>query len=202
MSRLLLLLSAVAFSLAVAPAAPIPPPPKTPPLYFPTMVGTKWVYQTEGEKGERVEVLMDVKDKDGAKLVETGCVYDGEVKYDRTVSVTEKGLCVIALSNLTVDEPFWELKLPHKAGNKWEYVFPIPSFLTWKGTAVADGPEVVEVPAGKCEAIRVTIAPNHEESQLRFITWYAPRVGKIKEIVKWKAKDRVEVLKSFTPGKD
>lgn len=201
MSRLLVLFSAAVLPLAIAPAAPIPPPPKTPPLYFPTKVGTKWVYQAEGEKKESVEVVMEVAEKDGAKLVRIGYESKAKMIFDHTISVSEKGLCIIDSQISPLDEPFWLLKLPHKANNKWDVVVAPTVFDPLKGTALADGPEKVDVPAGKFEAIRVKTVLQYDNGQLQITTWYAQQVGKVKEVKDGVIKS-VEVLKSFSPGKD
>lgn len=202
MSRLLVLLSAVTLLLAVAPAAPVPPPPKTPPLYFPTTVGAKWVYQTEGNKDEKVEMVMKVEDKDGEKWVAIGSEWKGKVDYRHAISVSDKGLAVVDTDVSDLDEPSWLLKLPHKAGNKWDYVIALPGVGKWKGKAIADGTEKVEVPAGKFEAIRVKLDITFAGDRRQTTAWYAPGVGMLKQIVKSESGERVEVLKSFTPGKD
>jgi hypothetical protein len=201
MTRPLVLLSAVLVSLAGVPAAPVPPPPKTPPLYFPTTVGTRWVYQTQGEKRESVEVVMEVKEKDGEKWVAVGSECEGKVEYHHAISVSDKGLAVVDTSVSDLDEPSWLLKLPHKAGNKWDYGIAPACVGQWKGTALADGPEKVTVPAGRFEAIRVKVDITFAGDRRRVTTWYAPGIGKVKEIVTTDSGDRVEVLKSFTPGK-
>src|SRR5262249_33596713 len=157
-------LSAAVVLFAVAQAAPVPPPPKTPPLYFPTKVGTKWVY--ENDKRESVEVVMEVKEKDGAKLVKIGYENDGKAVYDRTISVSEKGLSMVETGISPLSEPCWELRLPHKANNKWDVVLAPVVFSTLKGTAVANGPEKVDVPAGKFEAIRVKLDIAYDDGQL------------------------------------
>ncbi len=202
MSRLLVLLSAAVVPFAVAPAAPVPPEAKKPGLYFPTKVGTKLVYQAEGEKHERVEVVMEVEDKDGAKIVTMGFLSRGKVEPHNVVSVSDKGLCIVDTNVSDLDEPMWLLKLPHKDGNKWDFVIAPAAIGKWKGTAVASGPDKVEVPAGKFEAIRVELDITFAGDRTRITTWYAPGVGNVKEIHKSEFNERVEVLKSFTPGKD
>jgi hypothetical protein len=198
MSRLLVLLSAAAVSFAIAPAAPVPPEAKKPGLYFPTKVGTKWVYQTEGEKHESVEVVMEIEDKEGEKLVKIGHERDGKAVYDCTIAVSEKGLSLVETGISPLGEPCWLLKLPHKSNNKWDVVLSPVVFSTLKGKAVANGPEKIEVPAGKFEAIRVKIDLAYDDGREMITTWYAPGIGKVKEV----RGERIEVLKSFTPGKD
>src|SRR5438045_9595112 len=107
MIRLLVVFSALVPVLAAAPAAPIPPEAKKPAPYFPTKVGTKWVYQTEGEKHDRVEVVMEVIEKDGAKIVLVGSEFRGKVEMDYAMSVSDKGLCIVEFNVSDLDEPFW-----------------------------------------------------------------------------------------------
>jgi hypothetical protein len=182
--------------LALAPAAPVPKGEKGV-LYFPTKIGAKWVYSTWDS--ERVEVVTAVEEKDGAKLVTVGYQSRDGVVSTNIVSVSEKGLAVVAWLD-DLGEPLWLLKLPHAAGSKWDAVIDLPGRLHLKGAMADGGPDRVLVPAGEFRAIRITSNfPSHDR-KIRVVktVWYAPRVGKVKEV----RGDTVEVLKSFTPGED
>ncbi|MBN8748170.1 MAG: M81 family metallopeptidase [Variovorax sp.] len=60
------------------------------------------------------------------------------------------------------------------------------------------GPEVVEVPAGKFTAVKVTVTVREFDQ----IIWYAPGVGEVKRTVKKNGVEAVmRSLKSFADGK-
>jgi hypothetical protein len=188
--------------LALAAAAIAAPVGKEAPgggFYFPTTVGTKWVYQIN-DKTETVEVITAAEEKDKATRVTVGRERRGEVFTDRVIDVSDKGLAAVAFNLGDLTEPLWLLRLPHAAGNKWE---PVMAGKVWGraiGTAKASGPERIEVPSGAYQAIRVDMEmpyiDGHEGTDKRSY-WYAPGVGLVKQV----ADGKVKVLKSFTLGK-
>src|SRR5262249_26316579 len=53
-----------------APSAPVPKDAGPPVDYFPTKVGTRWVYEVRGEEpAEVVEEVVSVEEKDGVRVV-------------------------------------------------------------------------------------------------------------------------------------
>jgi hypothetical protein len=163
-------------------------------LYHPTRVGAKWVYTSDERDG--VEEVTDAKEMGGARLVTVGC---GRFPT-RALLVSGKGICVVAFNVAELTEPLWLLKLPHAPGNKWEAVLAGEPWGRAVGSAKAYGPERVEVPAGTYQAIRVELELPYvdgREGKARKTTWYAPGVGKVKEVYG----EKVKVLKSFHPGK-
>ena len=188
-----------ALVLRISTAAPVPQDKPKAGLYHPTRVGAKWVYKSGDQ--DSVEVVTDVKEKDGAKLVTVGYESRGEVTPSHVVSVSDKGLCVLAFNVAELTEPLWLLKLPHAPGNKWEAVLAGAPWGRTVGSAKAEGPERVEVPAGTYQAIRVELEIPYidgREGKARKTIWYAPGVGKVKEVYG----EQVELLKSFDPGKE
>jgi hypothetical protein len=174
--------------IGLAPAAPVPPGAEKPTLYFPTKVGTKWVYQT----GEKVEthVVHRVQKKDGCFAVSVLRVdNDGKQVRLPDTTVSDRGL-------------FWDefvsqggkqitlLKLPHRASDEWRVTLH-----KYEVKCTAARPEKVKVPAGEFESIPVEMeyAGGHTN-----VSWFAPGIGR----VQWRAGERLTVLKAFTPGKN
>lgn len=169
---------------------------KKPLLYFPTTVGSRWEYESDGFV--RVEVVTAVKETKEGKHVDVGIEFDGKVTQSGRLVVSEQGLCVVSgRGAIDLKEPVWLLKLPHKEGNKWDTVIDIAPG-KWGGVSKATGPEEVKVPAGTYQAIVVRYEGN-APGQDHVVTtrWYAPDVGKVKELYDKK----LTVLKRFTPGK-
>lgn len=176
----------VAALLGLAEAAQVPKGTDKPEPYFPTMKGAKSVFDAGGV--DFAEVVTGVEEKDGAKLVALSLEYEGTLKPSGKVMVSDKGLLQVDRGGKPLTTPTVLLKLPHKPGQTWE---------TAEGDKVvkmtAHGPEQVETPAGRFEAIRV----EWEVAGKPFRTmWVAPGVGPVQ------VKDgSLFVLKSFTPGK-
>jgi hypothetical protein len=180
---------------ALAPAAPVPKDANKPKLYHPVTKGAKWVYVCSGEDAREFEHALEVTavedGKDGAKLV---TVTAGEqIKTIYTLSVSEKGLCLLRTDGTDLDKPFWHLKLPHTDGQVWKLVAAAAGE-TRMSKFAAYGPERVEVPAGVFQAIRVE---SFFDEQLAATTWFAEDIGITKAI----SQNIVMSLRSFTPGK-
>jgi hypothetical protein len=180
-------------------AYPAPQAKDPPDLYYPVRVGTRSVY--EWHDGDRtVEVVTDVEAKDGATRVTMCEEADGKLVPVNEVAVTAREVRWIDYQGEALDRPVSLLRLPAKAGDRWDVGFATKSRRV-KGTATVKGGEEVEVPAGKFKAVRVDRAVDGNE--LTFALWYAPGVGVVKEEF-WRAGSRrdVRVLVSITAGKD
>ena len=158
----------------------IPPDDGT---YFPTKVGTTWVYRYSSG-GKQALTVTNVEDKDGGKVVTVHEVNkDRSTQYHKTMKSSVLGL------HLTDDKfrdffpPLWELKLPVTHGEPWTVATvmkPKGEQVTFEQlwTFTAYGPEQVSVPAGTFKAIRVV-----REAKVLWpeeTTWYAPGVGVVK----------------------
>lgn len=90
MRAFILVLLVAGLAVSLTPATPAPKNVKQPVLYFPTKVGTKWVYDT-GDS-EVTLVITKVEENDGAMLVSVGKVgKDGKVVASEQVEVSKNG---------------------------------------------------------------------------------------------------------------
>lgn len=198
MNHVLLLLPAVLLQ-AVATAAPVPKA-KPAESYFPTAVGTKWVYQRES--GELItEEVTELDEKKGEVRVVFRVSQNGSSwKEDYTVSGTEVVMRTI-LDQYKLDIRL--LQLPLTAKDKWEFEIPVQKGLKADaGTTVVGKAEMIEVPAGKFEAVPVvsetTAVDGKQIAKTETCTrWYAPGIGLVK--IEYNGGHRV--LKEFTPAK-
>lgn len=180
-------LALLAFALGRSPAAPVPTHlmPKDTPFSYPTTVGTTWVYDLGGREDTRT--ISKVEDKDGAKLVTTEHVLaDGKRSHHMTLSVSAKGVFLVAEQGRTYETPWCIFKLPHKEGDTWK--------TEGHGGNMTAGPmEKVKVADGEVTAARVEwdVGDGRVASY-----WYAHGVG----LVKMAGAASIR-LKSFTPGK-
>lgn len=195
MLRVLAIVSGLALVSALAPAAPVPKGAEKPSVYyFPTTVGTKWVYQTLTPfDSTETMVVTKVEAKGEVRIVSSAVVTDDELRPQWDTEVSPKGLVV--LHRVTGDDSrLCLLKLPLDAHKKWEYEDPLRRGVV---EVVTSGPEKVTVPAGTFRAVRVVRTFTESIHGLQTTSWFAPGVGEIKR----SSRNFSRVLKSFTPGK-
>src|SRR4029453_776509 len=102
MTRLVISVPALALLLSLAAAAPVPKGAEKAPLYFPTKVGAKWVYDDDGHK--YTMVVTDVEARDGRMVVTTGLVgSDGRTTHFESVAVSGRGLLLLESSGRKYD---------------------------------------------------------------------------------------------------
>jgi hypothetical protein len=193
------------FFLAVAPAAPVPTHLMPPPPFYPAKVGAKWVYTVTGDiQEEIVETIEKVEENDGTKIVGI-CVTHEEVirgvrmreTTTRKVELREDGLFCVAPWPEVAGSISCLFQLPYHAGDKWEETHPK---LSLKRMCEAFPEERVEVPAGKFQAVQIETryARNGGKESCFSNDWYVRGIGLVKH--ERKDIDRLQVLKSFTPG--
>jgi|SRR5947209_7560648 len=170
-------------------------------LYLPTTVGDKRVLETTwgGKTEKSTEWVTAVERRAGVTVVSVGPEAGGPAH--RRYEASADGVVWVANEVRALDPPFRLLKLPAKEGEAWARdVGPPGQVLTFKLTT--GGEEEVEVPAGKFRAVRVEAEAGLPApfAVTRTTYWHAPGVGVVKTVEQIKGGDRVEVLKSFTPG--
>jgi hypothetical protein len=169
-------------ALCAASAFAAPAPKRTEPEpYFPTTVGARWVYERAGGREEIAEV-SEVEKVDGELVVSRKGVDGSATPYTKMV-VTPKGLRQDQFNS--GPNTVWVLRTDVKAGASWD---------TPEGKRTVFGPEAIEVPAGKFNALRVEWV----QAGSRMVSWYAPGVGEVKRIEKVGDEEvAFRVLKSF-----
>ncbi len=176
-------------------AAPVPTHlfPKPQPVCFPTKVGTTSEWANGRWYTERVAA---VERKDGLTHVTVEWLDGAKWRPGRRVTVSAEGMVMTEAAGREVKHPLWLLKQPHREGNAWE--INLVEHPDVKGTKTAHGPERVEVPAGRFDAVRVEVRYTLFGKEQRMTEWYAPDVGRVKMV---DAGGGTLELKSFTPGK-
>lgn len=185
---------------ATAPAAPVPDAAKKPVWYYAVKKGTKWVYRSQNAKD--ITILLDAAEtKDGAttiSLVELS--EDGKKTPSEKVSLSAAGVFRVEVHGEAIQPPLCLLKLPVKAGDRWEDKARDTRF-DLRARFTASGPSMVSVPAGQFEAVGITkemVGEGGVRTSPPDTDWYAPGVG----LVKTTQGDAVmTTLLSFTPGK-
>ena len=173
------------------------------PEYFPTTVGARWVVRVTADKrvSEHTEVVVKVEEKDGVKLVSVA--RDGGRPVSR-YAVSPTGVSRVRQGESAFDPPLRLLRLPARPGNEWESdsaaTSPFPP-ARYTGRCRAFGPEWVEVPAGRYQAVRVETEYTDGTRTFRRSAG-SPGVGLLKAVSRSPGHVSETVLKSFDAGKD
>jgi hypothetical protein len=189
-AALILILLALATVLGQKPSAGRREEP--PPDYFPLRVGDWWKYQSTTADGKQSEftmkVLSDEKQPDATSwyLVEIQSTFKpihewyskptGQVLWHREFYTSNESMKV------TFEPVRQYLKNPPTTGATW----------SWKGKGMLGvdidesnqviGPEAVEVPAGKFQAMKVETKVNQGGTLVTKTYWYANWVGLVKSM--------------------
>lgn len=178
-------------------AAPVPKAKPVEP-YFPTAVGTRWVF--ERENGNLLtEEITEVSEKDGEWRITVRTTQNGH-HHDEKYTLTEKQVVKRTTGQFKLDMVL--LQLPAKEKDSWEFEIPIQRALKCDaGTMTVGKTEKIEVPAGTFEAVPVvseTTAVNGKAipTPEKCTRWWVAGVG----LVKIEYADGYRVLKEFTPA--
>src|SRR5262249_30872459 len=159
--------------------------PKAPPVYFPTIVGTKWVY--EQKEYTMTLVISKVEAVEGGAIVCVESVSEGgKTTPIHKVLVSESGLAMTEEVGEAYTPHFHLLSLPHQPALRWQStakrVTAAGFDLTLGGTMTDRGEEEVQVPAGKFRALRVDADVSiNGVARGGMSRWFAPGVGIVKE---------------------
>jgi hypothetical protein len=183
-------------ALGLAHAAPVPKAIKAPDFY-PTAVGTKWVYGHEDGTNEHSREVTASSTKDGVTEFTVTWKDGGETQIWELKK--EAG----AVYRTKQDGN--DFKPPHKlldskmsAGDEWGSEYTFGGLRTsYKYTRTVGKPEVVKTPAGEYKAVPV-VSRNLRTDGDETTLWYADGVGLVKLL---HAGGTPVVLREFTPGK-
>jgi hypothetical protein len=187
-------------------AAPVPTHlfPKDPPMFFPTAVGTRWVYQATD--GDHTWVVTRVEKEDGARVVTITDEAAGKETRTLKVAVSETGIRLLSGSHFL---PLWRgqvyyshllLNLPHDEGDSWDVSGMLEGGFHLRGSMRVSGEECVKVLAGTCTATRVDLEPwmgRRLKFNVRVPCWYAEGIGLIQV-----GDPPIWSLKSFERGRE
>jgi hypothetical protein len=180
--------------LGSAVAAPVPKELKKKQTYFPTAVGTKWVYEAEDGSDNQTREVTAATEKDGVRTLTilwkaNGTTQTWELKEDAT------GLYRSKMGANAIDPPHHLLKSKLTEGDEWEGEYT-QSGGTVKYRRTVGRPEKVTVPAGEYTAVPVTqVDPDDPDDEAT--VWYAEGVGMVKLLQRG---SRAMLLKSVTIG--
>jgi len=150
--------------------------------WFPTAVGMSWTYRVPD--GKVVVKVAKHEIQSGTMCARIETLDKGEVVAVQDVAVTADKVLRVAHDGEKIEPPLLLLKLPAAKGQKWT----VDSKMTDRsGTDLIRGSfmtaeEDVKVPAGEFKkAIRATAEITINGRATTIKSWYAPKVGLIKQ---------------------
>ncbi|QEL18635.1 TapB family protein [Limnoglobus roseus] len=181
-------------------AAPVPKVADQKPFY-PTAVGTKWVYRQE--KREWMDEITAAEQRDAVTTL-TVRRTEGKALSEDIFSVSADGVTWVTTDKFPIEARI--LKLPLATGDQWSVDPPVVRGIRNEpGEYTVGTAEDVTVPAGKFRAYPVQFVEAErngkkpKESGTKNTHWYAPGVGLVK--FRNEKPELIRELKSFTPGK-
>ncbi len=174
-----------------AVAAPVPTHliPPTPPIYYPTAVGTKLVYARNGVIETRV--IKKVELKEGSRYITTVTRSDDGIERPfHLVRLNPTGVFILESSGLKHPAPFELIRTPFKAGIRW------PEQKGTQGERKGLGEEVIKVAAGEFKCLKVE---TQSPGAVTTTHWYARGIGVVK--VDYGGGSTLELQSFMRPGK-
>jgi hypothetical protein len=198
MSRRLSATFAVVLALSPAAGAPKLREKPAPDLFFPTTVGTTWVYQ-DGT-AELTEVITKVDHRPDGAVVSVGRIQGWKVVPLRRLLVTRRTLYEVADRKGPYDTPWCIFKVHAAAGDTWLMVDPGPAVVGIDIHCEARPPIELVLPFCQCSAVGVRWVAeikgaNHTWTAATY--WFAKGMG----VVLVETSGSPRVLKAFFPNK-
>lgn len=165
--------------------------------FFPTTVGSRWVYQCGDHEEVQVVTKVDVL-VDGFQVHVADAGAGGRETPAMVVLVNSKGLFLLEEMGQRYDPPWCVLKLPAVPGDQWEATTRRPDLGPISHANTTGKPERLKLPAGEFEVIPVAVTELGRGKRAAYEYSYAPGIGWARIIV---GDSTVRELKSFTAGK-
>lgn len=195
-----------------APKSPPPPPAEkavkvvsqeaAKPNYFPHSKGSTWEYRrTFGKDVKDLTVRIGETTKSGeSTLVKITDDFE-YVGFKPEMEFADEGVFYPAYPSVKgqPDRPQPILvKSTLKVGDEWNSLLPAGcGFSTAKATV--NGPEEIEVPAGKFNAVKVTYSGKIFGSKTSMLVWYADGAGVVKQVFSPTGSNIIIELTKYTP---
>ena len=176
--------------------------------FFPTAVGTTWVYVDEymDRSTECTEVLTNAKRKGQVTEVTIAEEVREEAQQGlrryRKLAVRPDGLFLIEQDRHVQDPAICLIRLPHRQDDRWDWKHTFSWGDRLKATWTTADPEEVQVPAGTFPAFPVKLQKVHFTSGQALegepeVDWYVPNIGLVRRTT---GEHSRRLLKSFSPG--
>lgn len=163
----------------------------------PLQVGNEWTFGAGPI--EVIERVAKHEVVDGWTCARVETLFNGKVVAYEHLATRPDGLYRVSIAGRPVNPPLKFLKFPAQPGDTWT----VNSETAGQKIAgkLETGRQQVETPAGKFDAITsVGTDFGLSDSKMTFTYFFAPGVGKVKQVVSAGGREAVLELKSFKPG--
>jgi hypothetical protein len=153
--------------------------------YYPMKVGNKWHYLVELGNGRKVVFLYQIAKidtVDGKQRARVEMVVNGEVRGTEQIGVEDGGVFRYRINEIPISPPACLLKWPVKEGESWTTEMKLGDQPVTM-SAKAGTREELKVPAGTYRAISVAIDKIEGASRARITSWFAPKVGIVRQSI-------------------
>jgi hypothetical protein len=171
------------------------------PNYYPLQAGNQWRFRvTFGENSDKaVARITKIETIGGQSLARLEESVKSRVVAVGHLRQTEKGVFRYRMNDMEISPPMCLLQYPVKAGARWEGDITVgDSKSKYACEAMQD---TVEVPAGKFQAVRVTVRIQDKVLPVTITYWFAQDVGIVKQTVEAEKRSIVTELEKFEPKK-
>lgn len=169
------------------------------PNYFPHAKGSKWEYlRTFGTSVKMIEVQVVVSAKYTHQEVVTFNPEGEYLGFKKDMQVSAEGI-FFPLAPDQTGKPAALLPSDLKTNRDWDSLLPAGCGFS-KAKAIVNGPEELEVPAGKFRTLKVTYTGKIINNTVSMSVWYADGVGVVKQIFDPEGSNIIIELTKYTPG--
>lgn len=164
---------------------------------FPAEVGTRWTYVAN--QAEVIEEIVAIDEISGERCLKVETSVNGQVLSFEHLAVRPDGLYRVSIGGEKVVPPLCFFKFTPRSGEKWSVKSKVGE-LDVTGEFVA-GTSLVSVPAGRYTVTTSRGSKFQSPSgEIDFTYFYAPGVGKVKQVIQVGRNSSQLVLKEFRPA--
>lgn len=155
--------------------------PLTAAQLYPLAQDAEWHYTMHSEKGiwEMSYQVAKLESENDQQAYRVEMVLDKKIVLTEHLHQTPEGLFRSRLQDARLSPPLLLLKNPVEPGQQWTTKTQIGAQELTIECAVES--ERVKVPAGEYDAIKLTVATQADESDIRSTYWFAPGVGIVRQ---------------------
>ncbi|MDC0936723.1 hypothetical protein OAS39_10590 [Pirellulales bacterium] len=169
---------------------------------YPLADGSVWHYVMNTEKGkwDMTYQVAKLENSDQDENFRVEMLMDGKIVITEQLSQTPKGLYRVRYQDSNLSPPLLLLRNPIKPNDTWTTKTQIGAEELTIGCKT--GTEKVETPAGKFDAVKLTVTTRADEKDIRTDYWFANDVGIVKQVVVVGKEPKMSIeLKKYAPGK-
>jgi hypothetical protein len=171
--------------------------------YYPLQVGNQWRYFFKGREDspQTVSRITKIETIDGTPLARLEATVDNKVVATEHLVATEKGIYRHRNNNQEITPPVLLLRYPARAGDHWDGEITVAKEKAKYTCDVKE--EMVEVPAGKFKAMKVTLLLERTKGpNVTNTYWFVKDVGFVKQTGEAGDLTINMELDKFEPAKD